>query len=78
MTRAMTPAIEVANLTKKYGETVAVENLSLTVPGGTMFGFLGPNGSGKSTTIGCLTGCSTRMRARSGFWASRSTMARWR
>ena len=52
----MTPAIEVANLTKKYGETVAVENLSLTVPGGTMFGFLGPNGSGKSTTIGCLTG----------------------
>ena len=52
----MTPAIEVANLTKKYGETVAVENLSLTVPAGTMFGFLGPNGSGKSTTIGCLTG----------------------
>ena len=52
----VTPAIEVANLTKKYGETVAVENLSLTVPGGTMFGFLGPNGSGKSTTIGCLTG----------------------
>jgi len=52
----MTPAIEVANLTKKYGQTVAVENLSLTVPGGTMFGFLGPNGSGKSTTIGCLTG----------------------
>ena len=44
----MTPAIQVANLTKKYGETVAVENLSLTVPGGTMFGFLGPNGSGKS------------------------------
>ena len=43
-------------MTKKYGETVAVENLSLTVPGGTMFGFLGPNGSGKSTTIGCLTG----------------------
>jgi ABC-2 type transport system ATP-binding protein len=43
-------------LTKKYGETVAVENLSLTVPSGTLFGFLGPNGSGKSTTIGCLTG----------------------
>ncbi|MGD0361288.1 MAG: ABC transporter ATP-binding protein [Bryobacteraceae bacterium] len=52
----MTPAIEVAGLTKKYGETVAVENLSLTVPAGSMFGFLGPNGSGKSTTIGCLTG----------------------
>ena len=48
----MTSAIQVDNLTKKYGETVAVENLSLTVPAGTMFGFLGPNGSGKSTTIG--------------------------
>jgi ABC-2 type transport system ATP-binding protein len=52
----VTPAIQVFNLTKKYGETTAVEDLSLTVPGGTMFGFLGPNGSGKSTTIGCLTG----------------------
>jgi ABC-2 type transport system ATP-binding protein len=52
----VTPAIQVFHLTKKYGETTAVEDLSLTVPGGTMFGFLGPNGSGKSTTIGCLTG----------------------
>jgi ABC-2 type transport system ATP-binding protein len=52
----VTTAIQVSSLTKKYGETVAVEDLSLAVPGGTMFGFLGPNGSGKSTTIGCLTG----------------------
>jgi len=52
----VTPAIQVSNLTKKYGETIAVEDLSLAVPSGTMFGFLGPNGSGKSTTIGCLTG----------------------
>jgi ABC-2 type transport system ATP-binding protein len=52
----VTTAIQVSSLTKKYGETVAVEDLSLEVPGGTMFGFLGPNGSGKSTTIGCLTG----------------------
>jgi ABC-2 type transport system ATP-binding protein len=52
----VTTAIQVSSLTKKYGETVAVEDLSLTVPSGTMFGFLGPNGSGKSTTIGCLTG----------------------
>jgi len=49
-------AIRISNLVKKYGNVVAVENLSLTVPKGTMFGFLGPNGSGKSTTIGCLTG----------------------
>ncbi len=49
-------AIRTTNLEKRYGATVAVENLSLTVPAGSMFGFLGPNGSGKSTTIGCLTG----------------------
>src|SRR5437764_449000 len=49
-------AIRIDNLVKKYGTVVAVENLSLAVPKGSMFGFLGPNGSGKSTTIGCLTG----------------------
>jgi ABC-2 type transport system ATP-binding protein len=49
-------AIRISNLVKKYGTVVAVENLSLEVPKGSMFGFLGPNGSGKSTTIGCLTG----------------------
>lgn len=49
-------AIRLTNLVKKYGPVVAVENLSLAVPRGTMFGFLGPNGSGKSTTIGCMTG----------------------
>ncbi len=51
-----TDAIRISNLVKKYGNVVAVENLTLNVPKGTMFGFLGPNGSGKSTTIGCLTG----------------------
>src|SRR5438552_17827437 len=49
-------AIRLTNLVKRYGPTVAVENLSLSVRAGTMFGFLGPNGSGKSTTIGCMTG----------------------
>src|ERR1700742_3422367 len=49
-------AIRVHNLVKRYGTVTAVENLSLSVPAGTMFGFLGPNGSGKSTTIGCMTG----------------------
>lgn len=41
---------------KRYEKSLAVEDLSLDVPRGSMFGFLGPNGSGKSTTIGCLTG----------------------
>jgi ABC-2 type transport system ATP-binding protein len=52
----MENAIRLTNLVKKYGAVMAVENLSLQVRPGTMFGFLGPNGSGKSTTIGCLTG----------------------
>ncbi len=52
----MDSAILIRNLAKKYGTVVAVEDLSLEVPKGSMFGFLGPNGSGKSTTIGCLTG----------------------
>jgi ABC-2 type transport system ATP-binding protein len=49
-------AIRISGLVKEYGAVVAVDNLSLTVPKGSLFGFLGPNGSGKSTTLGCLTG----------------------
>ncbi len=53
---ATAPAVWIRNLTKRYGELTAVDDLSLRVPTGKMFGFLGPNGAGKSTTIGCLTG----------------------
>lgn len=49
-------AIEITGLEKSYDGILAVENLTLSVPAGSFFGFLGPNGSGKSTTIGCLTG----------------------
>lgn len=52
----MIAAIEVRNLTKRYGAITAVEGLSMTVPSGSLFGFLGPNGSGKSTTVACLSG----------------------
>jgi ABC-2 type transport system ATP-binding protein len=52
----MANAVEISHLRKTYGNSVAVEDLSLCVPSGSLFGFLGPNGSGKSTTIGCLTG----------------------
>ncbi|MFC6974365.1 ABC transporter ATP-binding protein [Halomicroarcula sp. GCM10025709] len=48
------PAIECAGLTKRYGSTVALDSLDLTVDAGTVYGFLGPNGAGKSTTINLL------------------------
>ena len=46
--------IEARGLTKRYGSTVAVDDLSFTVPPGRVTGFLGPNGSGKSTTMRLL------------------------
>ena len=52
----MSAAIEINGLTKKFGEVTAVDNLSLSVEGGEIFGFLGPNGSGKSTLIRMLCG----------------------
>lgn len=48
--------IEVKNLTKKYGDKIAVDNISFTVEDGEIVGFLGPNGAGKSTTMNILTG----------------------
>lgn len=48
--------IEVKNLTKRYGDHLAVDNLSFTVEQGQIYGFLGPNGAGKSTTMNIMTG----------------------
>lgn len=48
--------MQISNLTKKYGETVAVDNVSFQVAQGEVVGYLGPNGAGKSTTIKMLTG----------------------
>ncbi|MDO8751121.1 MAG: ABC transporter ATP-binding protein [Dehalococcoidia bacterium] len=48
--------IETHSLTKRYGSVLAVDNLSLQVPQGGVFGLLGPNGSGKTTTMGMLLG----------------------
>jgi len=47
--------IETHKLTRKFGNLVAVDNLTLSIPEGTVFGFLGPNGAGKTTTVRMLT-----------------------
>ena len=48
--------IQVAGLTKRYGEIIAVNDINFSVSKGELFGFLGPNGAGKTTTIRILTG----------------------
>src|SRR4029078_4003888 len=50
------PVIRVEGLIKTYGETRAVDGVSLAVPRGTIFGMLGPNGAGKTTTVEVLEG----------------------
>jgi len=48
--------IEMTGLTKRFGKTLAVDSLDLTIDRGELFGFLGPNGAGKTTTIKMITG----------------------
>jgi ABC-2 type transport system ATP-binding protein len=50
------PAVAVRELTKRFGDFVAVDRISFEVARGEVFGFLGPNGAGKSTTIRMLCG----------------------
>lgn len=56
MPEQATPAIETVNLTKRYGALTALDNLSLRLEPGDVFGFIGPNGAGKSTTMKILAG----------------------
>lgn len=49
--------IKVEHLTKKYGEVLALDDLSFDIEEGQVYGFLGPNGAGKSTTMNIMTGC---------------------
>jgi ABC-2 type transport system ATP-binding protein len=46
--------IETENLTRRFGDLIAVDGVSLRVEDGEVFGFLGPNGAGKTTTVGML------------------------
>ncbi|MGE5333318.1 MAG: ATP-binding cassette domain-containing protein [Nitrososphaerota archaeon] len=52
----MASAISCQGLTKRYGDVLALDHLSLEVPSGSIFGFLGPNGAGKTTALRLLTG----------------------
>lgn len=49
--------ITVEHLSKRYGDVLAVDDLSFTIEDGHVYGFLGPNGAGKSTTLNIMTGC---------------------
>jgi ABC-type multidrug transport system ATPase subunit len=50
------PAIRTKNLSKRYGDTLALDSLDLEVREGEVYGYLGPNGAGKTTTIRLLLG----------------------
>jgi len=52
----MSYAIEIKNLKKSYGDTVALRGINLSIHPGEFYGLLGPNGAGKTTTIGIITG----------------------
>ena len=52
----MTFAIEISNLSKCYGKTLALDDISLQIPEGSIFGYLGPNGAGKTTTMKVIAG----------------------
>jgi ABC-type multidrug transport system ATPase subunit len=56
MNKTGAPLVEVTGLTKRYGDTLAVDGVDLTVLPGEVYGFLGPNGAGKTTTLRILTG----------------------
>ena len=53
------PAVSLRGLTKRYGDRVAVEDLTIDVPAGVVAGFVGPNGAGKTTTMAMLLGLVT-------------------
>ena len=55
----MQSAVRIENLRKTYGETIAVDGISLNVSQGQIYGLLGPNGAGKTTTMRCVCTLTT-------------------
>jgi len=51
----MSAIVEIKNLTRRYGDTLALDHLTLNIPEGAIYGFIGPNGAGKTTTMRILT-----------------------
>jgi ABC-2 type transport system ATP-binding protein len=75
----MSAALEAEGLAKRYGARMAVDNLSFSVPQGSIFGLLGPNGAGKSTTLRMLVGVLRPTAGRIGLFGaplSRPSMQR--
>jgi ABC-type uncharacterized transport system ATPase subunit len=68
--------IEATGLTKRYGKTLAVNNLSFSVAAGQVTGFLGPNGAGKSTTMRMILGLDNPTGGRSPSGARSTTSSR--
>ncbi len=60
-------SITISHLTKSYGTVRAVDDLSVEIPGGTIFGLLGPNGAGKTTTFKCMLGLARATRGSATF-----------
>ena len=64
----MPPVIEVERLRKRYGEVVAVDEVSFSVDEGEIFGIIGPNGAGKTTAVATSTACRAAARSRWSRW----------
>ena len=75
---SVSAGVAIQDLTKSFGDAVAVDGISLSVAPGEIYGLLGPNGAGKTTTLRVLAGILAPPPATSGSPASRSRRARRR